>query len=257
MTLAKEIATYADTLLETGNTPDYANALNGLQLDSLGVVEKLAAAVDFSTASIQGAIAAKANFLIVHHGMFWNGLEHLSGASRRRLQLLFEHDIAVYSSHLPLDRHPSVGNNVLLAEELGLSPSRPFAMHGGVAIGCAGEENVETHDLAERTRQFAESCGGSLRTTVIKQGQTTRRWGICTGAGASTDILNEALAAGIDTLIVGEGPHWTAIFAAEHELTIFYAGHYATETLGVRALAKHLSEKFGIPWTFVGEPTGL
>ena len=252
-----EIASYSDELLDTRNTPDYANALNGVQIDHRGPVRAIAAAVDFSTAAIQGAIANHANLLIVHHGMFWSGLERLEKAPLRRVRMLLDNDIAVYSSHLPLDRHPTFGNNVLLAAEFGLSPSRPFANHYGVFIGVAGDADIETASLAERVRKFSRAYGGDLRVSRMRNGRRTRRWGICSGAGASADILNEALSAGVDTLIVGEGAHWTAVVAEENDLAILYAGHYATETVGVRALSGHLSEKFGLPWSFVSAPTGL
>jgi dinuclear metal center YbgI/SA1388 family protein len=252
-----EIASYTNELLDTKNTPDYENALNGVQLEHDGPVRAIAGAVDFSTGAIRGAIEQSANLLIVHHGMFWSGLERLENGALRRLRMLLDNDIAVYSSHLPLDRHATCGNNVLLAQEFGLEGRRPFASHSGVFIGVAGDADLETSELAHRVRRFSESHGGSLRMSRIAAGRRTRRWGICSGAGASADILNEALSSGIDTLIVGEGPHWTAVFAEEHDLAILYAGHYATETVGVRALARHLGEKFNLPWSFVAAPTGL
>jgi dinuclear metal center YbgI/SA1388 family protein len=252
-----DISNYADRLLDTKGTPDYANALNGIQIEHEGPVTSIAAAVDFSTAAIDGAIEQNANLLIVHHGMFWNGLEPLANAALRRLHRLLDNDIAVYASHLPLDRHPTLGNNVLLASEFGLAVSRPFANHYGVFIGVAGDADVETMTLVERVRTFTKSHGGDLRTSRFARTRRTRQWGICSGAGASAEILKEAVSAGIDTLIVGEGPHWTAIFAEEHDLAILYAGHYATETVGVRALARHLGENFGLPWSFIQAPTGL
>ena len=254
---ASEIARYSDSILDTANTPDYPNALNGLQLENHGHVRGIAAAVDFSTRAIEGAIAGDANLLVVHHGMFWGGQETLTGPAYSRLRLMFDNDVAVYSSHLPLDRHPTLGNNVLLASELKLKPEMPFARHENFSIGVAGVSDIETHLLLERANTFAEREGGSGRASYFKSGRRTKKWGICTGAGASADTIAEALSAGIDTLIVGEGPHWTAISAEEHGLVIIYAGHYATETLGVRALATHLSEHFGMPWTFVSAPTGL
>jgi putative NIF3 family GTP cyclohydrolase 1 type 2 len=170
--------------------------------------------------------------------------------------MMIENDVAVYSSHLPLDRHPTLGNNALLAEELGLTPKGLFARFQDIFIGVSGESDIETESLANSARAFAKSYG-ETRTSRIPSGRRTRRWGICTGAGASAETLREASGAGIDTLIVGEGPHWTAIHAEEHDLAIIYAGHYATETIGVRALARHLAEKHKLPWTFVSAPTGL
>jgi dinuclear metal center YbgI/SA1388 family protein len=252
-----QIAEYADEVLETETTPDYPTAVNGLQLENQSEITRIAAAVDFSTRAINAAIAAKANLLVVHHGMFWDGPGPVTGPSYRRLRLLVENDIAVYSSHLPLDRHPTLGNNVLLAKELGLNPSGDFAAFDGIFTGVRGQNEIETASLVERAREFAKNCESEVRATPFEKNRKTKRWAICTGAGASADTLRETRVLGIDTLIVGEGPHWTAIYAEENELVIIYAGHYATETLGVRALADHLGEKFGIPSTFLSAPTGL
>jgi dinuclear metal center YbgI/SA1388 family protein len=256
MSTSAVLAGYTDELLESAITPDYPNAVNGLQLQNQSEVRGIAAAVDFSTRSIHGAIEKGANYLIVHHGMFWGGLAPLSGASYRRLRMLMDNDIAVYSSHLPLDRHPTLGNNALLAARLGLTPTAAFARYQDIFIGTSGESDIETAVLIARARDFAKVYG-EIRSSTIPTGRRTRKWGVCTGAGASAETLAEAAAAGIDTLIVGEGPHWTAIHAEEHDLAIIYAGHYATETLGVSALAKHLADKYELPWNFVSAPTGL
>lgn len=258
MTVALEsIRRYADELLESDNTGDYPNALNGLQFENRSPITGIAAAVDFSSRSIQGAAATNSNFLLVHHGMYWGGLEKLTGAAYRRVQKLIELDIAVYASHLPLDRHPTLGNNVLLARELGLEPTGGFARFENFFIGVSGESDIETSVLATRARQFAATQDGDVRVSPSRQGRMTKRWAICTGAGAARDTLTEASSMGVDTLIVGEGPHWTAVQADENDLVIIYAGHYATETLGVRALAEHLAERFNLPWHFVSAPTGL
>lgn len=256
MTRSIDIASYTDELLQTANTVDYPNAVNGLQLENRSQVRRIAAAVDFSTRAIRGAIENKANLLIVHHGMFWGGLGSFTGPSYRTLRTLMENDIAVYSSHLPLDRHPTLGNNALLAAQLGLEPTGSFAHFQDIFIGVRGECDIETAALIARARDFAKSYG-EIRTSAIPVDRRTTRWGICTGAGASAETLGEAYTAGIDTLIVGEGPHWTAVHAEEHELAIIYAGHYATETLGVSALAQHLAEKYKVPWSFISAPTGL
>jgi len=254
---ATTIAASLDEVLGTGSVPDYPNALNGLQVANRGPIRKVAAAVDVSLRTIQGAVAADANLLIVHHGLFWSGVQHLVGGRYERLRLLIEHDIAVYSAHLPLDRHPTLGNNVLLARALGLEPSGEFARYESIAVGVRGEDLRPTMRIVDAARTFARQWGGDVRTSAIASGRVTRRWGICTGAGASADTLSEAKTLDLDTVIVGEGPHWTAVEAPEMGLVIIYAGHYATETPGVRALAKYVEEAFGIPWTFVDAPTSL
>jgi len=246
-----------DAELRTREIPDYGGAVNGLQLANPGEVRGVAAAVDFSRAAVDGAIAAGASLLVVHHGMFWGGAQPIVGPAYERLQRLLAHDVAVYASHLPLDAHPTLGNNAGLARALGLEPDGGFARYKTVDVGVTGEADVETAALAARASAFAAEWGHATRTTPIAAGRRTRRWAICTGAGASTDTLREAGERGVDTLIVGEGPHHTAIDAVERDVVVIYAGHYATETIGVRALAAWIEERFGVPWTFVGEPTGL
>ncbi len=251
------IAEKLDELLGTKAIADYPNALNGVQLANRGDITRVAASVDISRTVIERTIAARANLLVVHHGMFWGGLQPLRGTRYERLRLLFEHDIAVYASHLPLDAHPEVGNNVLLARELGLEPSGGFAEFRGVTIGVRGEASIPTSALLERARTFVRHHGGDTRATDIGPDRVTRCWAICTGAGASAETLAEASSTGVDTLIVGEGPHWTAVDAPEEGIVIIYAGHYATETLGVRALAGRIAAEYRIPWSFIEAPTGL
>lgn len=252
-----QIVSYLDDLLDTSQVPDYPGALNGLQLANTGYVTRIAAAVDYSTRTIEAALGAQADMMLVHHGMFWGGAQRIVGAAYDRMHALVANDVAVYASHLPLDRHPLVGNNALLASELGLEPDGEFASYKRVAIGVRGESDVETEALVSRAEWFAKGQGGTARATPVSSGRRTRRWAICTGAGASTESLQEAQALGVDTLIVGEGPHHTAVAADEMGIVVIYAGHYATETLGVRALAAHLADRFGVLWTFVEAPTGL
>ena len=251
------IAEYLDELLRIRDLPDYPNALNGVQLANRSPIRRVAVAVDISRHVIDQVIETGANMLIVHHGMFWSGLQSIRGARYERLRALLDHDIAVYAAHLPLDAHPELGNNVLLAAELGLTPSSGFAEYRGFMIGVRGEANVLTAELLDRTRSFAQRHGGTARATPIPNGQVTKRWAICTGAGASASTMTEAADAHVDTLIVGEGPHWTAVDAPEAGIVIIYGGHYATETLGVRALGERVAQRFGIPWSFVEAPTGL
>lgn len=257
MTDLATIARHLDTLLDTASVPDYPGALNGVQLANRAPIHHIAAAVDVSKRVIEDAIRAQANLLLVHHGMFWGGAQPVTGAAYERLRLLIEHDIAVYSSHLPLDAHTTLGNNVLLAHALGLEPNAGFARYRTIDVGLRGEGDVETAELWRRADAFARSHGGIARSTPIPQGHRTRRWAVCTGAGASSETLREAESSGIDTLVVGEGPHHTAVAADDIGLIVVYAGHYATETLGVRALADHLTTTFGIPSMFIAAPTGL
>jgi len=251
------VVAHLDTVLRTREVPDYAGAVNGLQVENSGQVSRVAAAVDFSRAAVEQAAATGASLLVVHHGMFWGGAQPITGAAYERVRRLFAHDLAVYSAHLPLDAHPTLGNNVLLAKELGLKPSGGFARYKTTDVGVSGEADLDTAAFTTRATAFAARWNHQARHTPIVPGRRTRRWGLCTGAGASSDTLAEASARGIDTLVVGEGPHHTAVEAVERDIVVIYAGHYATETLGVQALAGEVEQRFGLPWSFVGEPTGL
>lgn len=248
---------HLDTLLRTRDVPDYGGAVNGLQVANSGRVARVAVAVDFSGAAVRQAAGTGAGLLVVHHGMFWGGAQPIVGPAYERVRGLFAADVAVYSSHLPLDVHPELGNNVLLARELELVPAAGFARYKTVDVGVSGEADLETVELVARATAYSARWGHALVHTPVVAGRRTRRWGLCTGAGASSETLAEASQRGIDTLIVGEGPHHTAVEAAERGVAVLYAGHYATETLGVRALGAELERAFGLPWTFVGDPTGV
>jgi dinuclear metal center YbgI/SA1388 family protein len=252
-----EIAQHLDTVLRTTEIPDYPGAHNGIQVEHAGPVRRCAVAVDASLRTIQGATDAGANLLIVHHGLFWAGAQPLRGRHYERLRRLIAGDVAVYSSHLPLDLHPTLGNNALLAEALGLVPSEGFARFQTIDVGVAGTSDIETSALACRLRTIAEREGGGLVAVGVTPARRTRRWGICTGAGASSDTLREAAERGIDTLIVGEGPQHTAVEAPELGIAVLYGGHYATETFGVRALGAEIERVFGLPYSFIDAPTGL
>lgn len=251
------LANFLDTTLEIARIPDYPNAVNGVQLANVGDIQRVATAVDFSTETITGAIDAGARLLLVHHGMFWGGVQPLTEHRHKRLWMLITHDVAVYSAHLPLDMHPELGNNVLLAARLGLEPSGGFATYQSIDVGVSGDSAIPTRILAERAGALAAEFKGQLVTTPFENDRVTRRWGICTGAGADSSSLREAARRGLDTLIVGEGPHHTAIEARELGIVVLYAGHYATETLGIRALGDRLASKFGIASTFIDVPSGL
>lgn len=252
-----DVAAHLDTLLRTAEVPDYPGAFNGIQVENTAPVHHVAVAVDASLRTIEAAIQLRANLLVVHHGLFWSDDRPLRGRAYERIRQLVLNDVAVYSSHLPLDLHPTLGNNTLLARALGLEPIGGFARFQSVAVGVMGVADIDTETLAARADAIARAEGGGLVRIGVTPGRRTRRWALCTGAGASSDTLREAAAAGVDTFIVGEGPHHTGVEAAERGIAILYVGHYATETFGVRALGAELQRHFGLPWTFVAAPTGL
>jgi dinuclear metal center YbgI/SA1388 family protein len=251
------VVAWLDAMLDCSGTPDYTGALNGLQFENAGRVHRIAAAVDASTRVITAAAALGADLLLVHHGLFWNGAEPVRGAVYAKHRLLHVHNIAVYSAHLPLDRHASLGNNVLLAQALGLSPAGTWLPYKGVPIGVVADGPVPTRELIARAERFASMHGHHTISTPVAADRISRRIAICSGGGASGDSIREALALGADTLITGEGPHYTAVAADDAGLAIIYAGHYATETLGVQALARAAAAEWSLPWDFVPAPTGL
>ena len=256
MTTAAEIAEFADRLLCSSEIPDYPNAVNGLQFGTTKPVLKIAAAVDFSRRTMRAAQKASANLLIVHHGAFWGGLLPITGRRFDLISELFSSGLGVYSSHLPLDCHPTLGNNVLFAARLGLVPQTGFGRFADTVIGVAGESSSPVAEILDRARLFASEHEGRVHSTPFTKSQPVGRWALCTGAGADADTLREAEERAINTLIVGEGPHWTAVAAEEMGMALIYAGHYASETLGVQALAGAIAKEFGLEWEFIAAPTG-
>lgn len=245
------IVKHCDALLRNGEIGDYDGAVNGLQVENPGTVTRIAAAVDASLATVQLAIAAKADLLIVHHGLFWGPSHPWTGKRYELLRLLMENDLAVYSSHLPLDAHPKLGNNAQLCAALELKSLKPFFVTHGQTIGFKTQARISRAELASR---LARATGA--KPHVVPGGpETCRCIGVVTG-GAGED-LKLAAAEGVDTFITGEGPHWTYALAEELGLNVLYGGHYATETFGVKALAAHLSRQFKLPWQFLDHPTGL
>lgn len=249
---------YLDEYLKVGEIPDEANAVNGLQAENRsGSVSRIVAAVDASLATILGVGTVDPSqdhpLLLVHHGLFWDGNHPLTGRRYRRVGALLERDIAVYSAHIPLDVHAEVGNNAVLARQLGLRSPQPFDTFRGIALGTQG-----TLDRAEPREAFVarvEELLGSRARLIPGGPPQTSRVGIITG-GAGGRIL-AAHEAGLDTYLTGEGAHHTYFDAMELGVNVIYAGHYATETIGVKALAAHLGDRFGIPWEFHDHPTGL
>jgi dinuclear metal center YbgI/SA1388 family protein len=245
------IVRHCDKILRTGAVTDYGGAANGLQVENRGAVTRIAAAVDASLATIKLAVEKSADLLLVHHGLFWSPSHPWTGKRYELLSLLLEHNLAVYSSHLPLDAHPRLGNNAQLCAALGLKNLRPFFLNHGQFIGFQSRARISRQELANR---LAQATGTSVRT-IPGGPDMCRRIGVVSG-GAGDD-LKTAAAEGVDTFVTGEGPHWTYALAEEMGLNVLYGGHYATETFGVKALAGHLAKSFKLPWSFLDHPTGL
>lgn len=242
---------HCDTLLRTREIGDYDGVVNGLQVQNSGVITRIAAAVDASLATIRMAVAAKADLLIVHHGLFWSVRQPWTGKNYELIRLLADNNLAVYSSHLPLDCHPKLGNNAQLCATLGLKSPAPFFESHGQAIGLKSSTKLTRTELGRRL----ERAVGAKPLMIPGGGEMCGCIGVVTGGAG--DGLKQAAAEGVDTLVTGEGPHWTYALAEELGVNVFYAGHYATETFGVKALAASLSRKYRIPWEFLDHPTGL
>lgn len=248
----REVTGYLELLLNHRTVGDYSTAMNGLQVENSGSVRRIGAAVDACEATLKMAAECGVDFLLVHHGLFWGGLQRVEGPAYRKLKLAFDANLAVFSSHLPLDLHPEFGNNILLARALELPPALdPFFYDKGQFIGLKAAVTLDRDELKQRLER---AVGGPVK--LIAGGpQATSVVGVVTG-GAGGELF-KAAADGVDAFITGEGPHWSYPAAEELGLNVFYAGHYATETFGVKALAAHLSTKFGLPWVFLDHPTGL
>jgi dinuclear metal center YbgI/SA1388 family protein len=274
-----EIVTYLDDYLHVAEVPDSPGAINGLQVENDGTVNRIVAAVDASQRTIDGVAdgadrgvagapdrggpRAAPTLLLVHHGLLWDGNVPITGRRYRRLRSLMDHNIALYAAHIPLDVHPEVGNNVVLAERLGVKIEGWFGQYRGIPLGVHGQvpHALESREVLreELGRILDEERGAKERTAppaLIPGGpERVKRIGIITGAAGS--MVADAKAAGLDTFITGEGNHHTWFDADEWGINLLYAGHYATETLGVQALASHLSDQFDLPWEFHDHPTGL
>jgi dinuclear metal center YbgI/SA1388 family protein len=246
-----EIVRYTNDYLQIEQHADWPNAVNGLQVENSGTVSKIGAAVDASSRAFAAAAVLGVDLLLVHHGLFWPGLQPIAGPLRRQVGFLLEHNLALYSAHLPLDVHPIVGNNARLAADLGLVECEPFFEHKGQMIGLRSHTAIALNKLA---RKLEETLGGPVK--VFAHGPAmTSSIGLITG-GAGSELYAVARE-GVDTFITGEAPHWAAVAAEELGVNLLLGGHYATETFGVKALAAHLSERFDLPWEFLDSPTGL
>lgn len=246
-----ELARYLDDYLRTGEVPDAKVALNGLQVENVGVVNRIAAAVDASQAAIDEAVHRDCDLLLVHHGLFWDGNVPVTGRRYRRLRRLLEANIAVYASHLPLDVHPEVGNNAVLVRELGIREEGTFGSLNGQQLGRWGTLELTREALAARLDDLL-----GTRVLLLPGGpEVVGRVGVLTGGGGG--MIADAIRAGLDAYVTGEGAHHTYFDAVEGGINVYYGGHYATETWGVRALADHLGRTFGLPWEFIDLPTGL
>ncbi len=239
-----ELTDYCDKRTRRAAFTDYPGAINGLQVANDGRVTKIGAAVDAGRVPFEKAVECGVDFLIVHHGLFWDSPQPLTGPVYERYAALIRGNCAVYSSHLPLDAHPELGNNFLLARQLGFKPRRRFLERDGEPIGwIASSKYRRTQIRARLEEQFSRvaaiECGPAVPKEIA----------FCSGSGNSA--VKELAVAGVDTLITGELREEWFNYAQEHRLNLYCCGHYATEVFAVKALAAELAKKFRLPWTFI------
>jgi dinuclear metal center YbgI/SA1388 family protein len=245
-----DIVAYCDRRTRVARFKDAPGACNGLQVANRGRVTRIGAAVDAGLVPFQGAVAAGIDFLIVHHGMFWDQPKPVTGPAFLRLETLVQGNCALYSNHLPLDSHPRIGNNALLARQLGLRTTRGFLPNPGGDIGRIAPSRMARAALRRRLEALYP------RVIAIEFGSASpRSVAFCSGSGNSA-VLPMA-DRGVDTLVTGElREEWFNV-AQERRLNLYLCGHYATEVHAVRALAAEVSAKFGLPWEFIATENPL
>ena len=239
-----DLVAYCDRRTRRGAFKDAPGACNGLQFANDGRVTKIGAAVDAGVVPFQKAVAAGIDFLIVHHGMYWDMPRPLTGPAYQRVTTLTRGNCALYSNHLPLDGHPELGNNAILARQLGLKRSRGFLVRDGEAIGCIAKSKLTRAAIRKKLESLYP------RVIAIEYGSAApREIAFCSGSGYSA--VPELLSSGVDTLITGELREDCFNRAQEEKLNLYLCGHYATEVHGVKALAAELAKKFRLPWEFI------
>jgi dinuclear metal center YbgI/SA1388 family protein len=246
----QELVDYCDHRTRRTAYKDAPGAFNGLQVANDGRVTKIGAAVDAGVTPFQKAVAAGVDFLLVHHGMYWDMPRPLVGPVYERVATLIRGNCALYSCHLPLDGHAEIGNNALLARQLGLEARRPFCIRDGEPVGYIAEATESRSAMKARLESVYS------RVIAIEFGdEHPKAVAFCSGSGNSA--LRELASAGVDTLVTGElREEWFNV-AQEEKLNLYLCGHYATEIHGVRALAQELSQQFGLPWEFVATENPL
>lgn len=246
----RELVTYLDQYLQVRDFNDRSN--NGLQVEGRAEVRRLGFAVDASLDAFQQAAAAQVDLLIVHHGLFWSEPLMVTGSHGQRLHTLLSNDISLYGAHLPLDAHPEIGNNAEMARLLGLKPVEGFAAAHGRPVGLVATAEAELPHEELRLR-LGQVLGLEARAWPFRP--TAQRIGLLTGSAVGA--IGEAIAARLDALICGELAHMVYHAAKEAALGVVLGGHYATETLGPKALMRHLAREHGLDTVWIEAPTGL
>ncbi len=246
-----EIVDFLNELLKVDEWQDKSK--NGLQVEGKKEVNKVAFAVDACMDVFEKAKEIGADMIVVHHGLIWGGIEYVRGIVRRRLEFLLKNEISLYAVHLPLDAHPSIGNNAQILKVLNLEPVEGFGVYQGREIGYIG-----TYDKAMSLDSVLKLIGERINPnlTVLRFGsEKVKRVGVVSGRGGFA--LDEGIEKGIDLFLTGEHDHSIYHLAKEGEVNVVFAGHYATETFGVKALMKVVGQEFDVDVAFIDCPTGL
>jgi len=254
-----QLSTIVDRLDERLSTAAYSDidaSANGLQVGPPEAdIAHVGFAVDAAEATIEAAAEADADLLVTHHGLSWGGIERITDRQYNRISRLIEHDIALYVSHLPLDGHPDLGNAAGIADTLGLESTEPFGSMGPVTIGQQGRfaDPQSVNKVVETLAPELDDGGQGVQLLEFGPAEV-EQVAIVTGSGV--DWLDEAIAADADLLITGEGKQQVYHEAREAEINVLLAGHYASETFGVRNL-KDLADSWGLSTSYHSYPTGL
>jgi dinuclear metal center YbgI/SA1388 family protein len=241
---------YLDEYLDIGGFADRSN--NGLQIEGRSEVNRIGFAVDACQEAFDKAAAAKVDMLIVHHGLFWSEPLMVTGYHKRRLERALLSGFSVYGAHLPLDAHPVVGNNVEMTRMLGLQAIGGFDNHQGRDIGIVAKAESPL-PLAELQRRLSAALGAPAAIWPFRQ--QVQVVGVMSGSARSA--LANAIAAGLDGLVCGEMDHMTYNTAKDAGFGVVLGGHFLTETLGLKALARHLEREKGLDTVWIDAPTGL
>jgi dinuclear metal center YbgI/SA1388 family protein len=231
-------------------------SLNGLQVEACSEVHKIGAAVDFGLSIAREAASNGVDLLITHHGLLWGKTDTITGIFGEKVKFLLDNHISLVGIHLPLDSHPEFGNNIILAKDiLKLEECEPAIPYGGTNIGYRGLNSGKL-SLIEMAAQLQKVPGALKNPLILGFGPAVPQK-VCVVSGSAADSLYLFKEEGFDTLVTGEPKQFAYHFCKENRINAIFAGHYATETFGVRALSKHLGEKFSLPWVFIDEPTDI
>jgi dinuclear metal center YbgI/SA1388 family protein len=243
------LITHLNSILSISDIPD--DSCNGLQVEGTGKITMIGLAVDACLAVYKKAVESDCQMVVAHHGLIWKGLTSITGTNKNQIDFLLRHGLNLYAAHLPLDMHSEFGNNIELARILGLIDIRPFGVYKGTTIGFSGTL-PQALDVPKIGAAVSVAIGGTFLSLPF--GKAHNRT-IAVVSGGGSDALPEAVEKGIDCFVTGESAHWNHHRALEAGINVVYCGHYHTETLGVKALGRHLEKTFKVKTIFIDEPT--